>query len=451
MGAPNLSVAVEPTVNGSVVFMALAPNKKGAQPAALLCLRLMVTNNGSSPVHLNGVGLSFSPPVVGPFTDPTGIDIPPGWTMEWNFSTAEDVILPASPPQSLTLNLNCGGFSSPAVTTLPLAQYTMPSGGYLFPTDWKALKPGEFWQAASGTHGEGNWGSQLFAYDLGVIAIDPMTQQWSPFLPGMTGVNNSDLRIWGKPVCAVADGTVLERIDGVPNNPHPLHWTSDADLAAQLAQQQALYWGGFTNGGAGNHFYIQHGENVVLYAHMQNGSLNTKALPGMTVKAGDVLGLAGNAGNSTGPHLHVHAIKGTAPEDGPLRPMPFRNTLSIDLTALTSPFPDAPWVKLADQGPPHVTSAIWPASQFLKFRPPPYEAAIDPLALILSEDLYVRLTLPDPPPIDIWTRQMAATARALSPAQRGVALERLAMFRETYLAVVQRVLSEAGLSKREKV
>jgi hypothetical protein len=41
-----------------------------------------------------------------------------------------------------------------------------------------------------------------------------------------------------------------------------------------------------------------HLERGIGYAHMQNGSLNTKALPGMTVKAGDVLGLAGNAGNA---------------------------------------------------------------------------------------------------------------------------------------------------------
>src|SRR5262249_22437933 len=111
-------------------------------------------------------------------------------------------------------------------------------------------------------------------------------------------------------------------------------------------------------------------------------------------------------------------------------------------------FPDAPWVKLADQGPPHVQSAIYPASQFLKLKPPPYQAAIDPLALILAEDIYVRLTLPDPPPIDIWTRELAAAARVLTPAQRKTALARLTMFRETYLAVAQRVLSEAGLSKK---
>ena len=62
--------------------------------------------------------------------------------------------------------------------------------------------------------------------------------------------------------------------------------------------------------GAGNHFYIQHGNEVAGYAHMQKGTLNSKLLAaGAKVTAGDVLGLAGNSGNASEPHLHIHAIK----------------------------------------------------------------------------------------------------------------------------------------------
>jgi hypothetical protein len=53
---------------------------------------------------------------------------------------------------------------------------------------------------------------------------------------------------------------------------------------------------------------------------MQKGNLNSALLQtGAAVKRGEVLGLAGNAGNSTGPH--IHAIKGTAPESGPAAPV----------------------------------------------------------------------------------------------------------------------------------
>jgi hypothetical protein len=447
MGAPNLAVAVEPTISGSAVFMPLAAKTTADQPAALLCLRLFVTNNSAASVHLNTVTLSFTPPVIGPIADMTSIDIPAGQTMEWNFSTAEDVILPATPPTQLTLALSCDNFSSPFQTDLPLAPYAAPGGGYRFPTDPLSLAYGEFWNGSSGNHGAGAWGSQLFAYDFGVIAFDPATQSWSGLKSGTNGDNNADFRIWGKPVCAVADGTVRERIDGVPNNPHPLKWTSQADLNMQLAQQQMLYWGSFTNGGAGNHFYIQHGEEVLLYAHMQNGSLAN--LPnGAPVTAGQVLGLAGNAGNSTAPHLHVHAIKGTQPENGPLRPLPFRDTMAIDVAALASPYASDPWVLLKGQGPSHTSSAIFPGTRIpVSLPPPPYEAAIDPLALVLSDAIYVLLTLPDPPPIQILFNQLLEASRALSPAQRQASLARLATFRETYLAALQRALTDGGLAR----
>src|SRR5262249_5076953 len=149
--------------------------------------------------------------------------------------------------------------------------------------------------------------------------------QVSCLLPGTDGTHNGDYRIWGKPIYAVADGTVLEGVDGVPTNPTPItSWTDQNDLNAKLADQGTTYWWvvcpnlcKFPNGGAGNHFYIQQCDEVVLYAHMQPGSLPAKLLTkGAAVKAGDFLGLAGNAGNSTAPHLHIHAIKGTQPEQG---------------------------------------------------------------------------------------------------------------------------------------
>jgi hypothetical protein len=114
----------------------------------------------------------------------------------------------------------------------------------------------------------------------------------------------------------------------------------------------------------GNHFYIQHGPDLVLYAHFQMGSLNSAVLSSGVVSEGQFLGLAGNSGNSTEPHLHMHIIRTTAPWGGPPRPLPFRNIYVLDKARVMPdpwlPNSDAPWTKVDGQDLPSVMSAIWP-------------------------------------------------------------------------------------------
>jgi len=51
----------------------------------------------------------------------------------------------------------------------------------------------------------------------------------------------------------------------------------------------------------GNYVVVSHGSgNTTLYAHMSSRKVSV----GQTVKQGDVLGITGSTGNSTGPHLH---------------------------------------------------------------------------------------------------------------------------------------------------
>ena len=63
-------------------------------------------------------------------------------------------------------------------------------------------------------------------------------------------------------------------------------------------------------GGYGNYVVVSHrGGMETLYGHL-SGSL---VIPGQHVKAGDAVGLGGNTGNSTGPHLHFETRKKGVP------------------------------------------------------------------------------------------------------------------------------------------
>jgi hypothetical protein len=94
---------------------------------------------------------------------------------------------------------------------------------------------------------------------------------------------------YGQPVIAVADGVITQTHDGTPDN-RPPSAPADYDTPDDLAGNRII------------EKVAPH--RFALYAHLQPGSLRVK--PGQKVKRGQVIGLLGNSGNSSGPHLHFH-------------------------------------------------------------------------------------------------------------------------------------------------
>lgn len=75
---------------------------------------------------------------------------------------------------------------------------------------------------------------------------------------------------------------------------------------------------------AGNHVAIDCGDFFVILAHLRPGSVTVAA--GDRVETGEPLGEMGNSGNSSEPHLHVHAQRGL-PEGAPLSGEPLWLTI----------------------------------------------------------------------------------------------------------------------------
>lgn len=356
MGAPSITITVEPMESGAVVYAPLAPPTAGGGANGQLSLKIWVKNNGASQVHTNQLKVSFvGSPAVGPSTFPLDLTIAAGATASWFVATAQNILLPVPAPGQIRLAVSCDGFDTPVnlLASLKAHQSPTPAGSYRFPARAKDLRQGEYWSGASNGHAPAGDGSQLFGYDMGVIAWDAVDRKWTDLLPGTSGTKNEHFRISGKPIYAMAAGAVVAFANDRPNNPNP-----GVDLSPPDPVE-------------GNHFYLQHGDELVLYAHFQKGSLNASLTSiGATVEAGQFLGLAGNSGNSSAPHLHVHSIQATSPWKGPLRPLPFNGLHVIDRTAVNPPDPAGPWTNADDKALPSVASVIWPEPTAPTWYPP---------------------------------------------------------------------------------
>ncbi len=140
-------------------------------------------------------------------------------------------------------------------------------------------------------------------YALDIVAIDDFGRR-------AAGVDPGDLNLYvilDAPVRSPCAGEVIEAVDGIPDN---AIGTTNADAPA------------------GNHVIIACGEIDIELAHFKQGTL--AVTEGQRVAAGEPLGQAGNSGNSSEPHLHIHAVRSGTDEGVPLSfggVVPVRNTV----------------------------------------------------------------------------------------------------------------------------
>jgi hypothetical protein len=103
-----------------------------------------------------------------------------------------------------------------------------------------------------------------------------------------------DLKSWpffGAPVLAVADGVVVTKVDGMPEQ-----------IPGEVKGINAQNAGG-------NHIIEAIGNGrYVLYAHLRTDSIPAGIVGGTALKRGEKIGEIGNTGSSTAPHLHFQVM-----------------------------------------------------------------------------------------------------------------------------------------------
>lgn len=129
--------------------------------------------------------------------------------------------------------------------------------------------------------------NQRFAFDFLGVDEKGNTRR------GQTQINE-DYFAFAREILTPADGIVTDVISGVRDN-----------VPGSMNPYSAL----------GNAVFIRHREQEVsLFAHLKLGSIKVKV--GDKVKRGKVIGLCGNSGNSSEPHLHYHLQNTPIIQDG---------------------------------------------------------------------------------------------------------------------------------------
>ncbi len=160
--------------------------------------------------------------------------------------------------------------------------------------------------------------NQRYAYDIGVTDADGnLSRPLDDACEGIDNRQNTDSYIWGQPVIAIADGDIVGLDNSQPSNPRP---------GPRLASVPA----------PGNFISIQHSNGTVSnYYHMIPGSIPANfgmiGSCGMgqvcSVEQGDVIGMVGNSGNSSGPHLHFQLMDGPSLNNDDGLPIGFSNVM----------------------------------------------------------------------------------------------------------------------------
>jgi hypothetical protein len=192
-------------------------------------------------------------------------------------------------------------------TTMPVRAYEQKTS-LIFPF----RGPGLVSQGGALASGHRNR-SGLYALDaLGLSAT------YGPMRVAQPDTDPASYAGWGREIVAPAAGEVVMARNDRPDQ--PVAGKSDP----------TYFLPAYPDGGdPGNHVVLDHGGGEFsMIAHMQKGSVRVKL--GDVVAQGQVLGLLGNSGDTSGPHVHYQLQNGPDWERSDALPSRFANVDSLE-------------------------------------------------------------------------------------------------------------------------
>lgn len=374
--AQNISINVTaPTQDGRVLIQPLGPDAADGPMRARVSMRMGIANNGATPLKIKRIDILGQP--ASNFLTPRVIA--PGEAIafhncncnypkqneddpdEKKIPKSYPVLINAPYPATATIAVYVEGFRAPVTKTVTITPHTNDGGPLRYPGKASDLRHNEAWATTSNHPG----GSQAFGLDTHVQGWNNTT--WSVSYPDGDTTRPESARAYGMPLYAMSTGTVCSALNDLPE------WENYPRVSKKIEPEpKSPSTGGYSAGG--NHVYVKTGDEISLYAHMQPGSIPSELLqPGATIKQGQYLGKVGYSGATSGPHVHIHVSRESAPgscKGKDIRPLPMTFNQLQSLTraeakAMASAHDMDPldWTHLFNHSSPNKSSLLYPTYQ----------------------------------------------------------------------------------------